>query len=441
MQERESIREYLISKDIVLNNVPEILLPAIKQMVDEGGHFYLSSNNYNRYHGEKIFYSYSYLVSADPWSAYSKKDENYIQEEVTPNQQRYIAAALFNPSSIKTWSMHLTPFCNISCPMCPFHGKEGDAYKAERKKMFVTVPLETAFERIKKIADFGATHLSLTPLGELFMYKHWREVIKYAKELGLHVGFTSNGTLLTRERCRELAELGIDSLTLSIDAINFDTYAKVHSSKKEYYETAINAPETLREFNIETGVHFVRQPENLKDENEFINYYTNKGFSVGVGEYLEFIDGKLLRIKREEIISNPTNTSSSCNNYQPIIQPDGKIVFCCALNHFQFDDNRFNIIEHPHVDDGIEHAVAWFKKHYICEKTFDSICSTCALWDTLAYTQYTMNGIDCKKARTNQTYNKSVGLMKKWKSRLVHAIYDPRWAVHKLKEHINKLLD
>src|SRR5690242_7328211 len=78
-------------------------------------------------------------------------------------------------------------------------------------------------------ADPGLTRLTLQGLGEPLLQPHLTEMVAYAKERGIEVGFNSNAMLLSRPKADRLVALGLDWLHVSLDGATAETYEGIRS--------------------------------------------------------------------------------------------------------------------------------------------------------------------------------------------------------------------
>jgi AdoMet-dependent heme synthase len=111
---------------------------------------------------------------------------------------------------------HLTERCNLSCKHC---------YQEERSTE--EMPLSDIRDVIEEIADMlkewetshGVTFsrsMNITG-GEPFLRRDLFEILEEVKNHGFFVFLLTNGTLISRERAKKLAELGIDGVQVSIE--------------------------------------------------------------------------------------------------------------------------------------------------------------------------------------------------------------------------------
>jgi len=109
----------------------------------------------------------------------------------------------FYPSTV---AIYPTVRCNLACPMCV----------DEKLKKGVD---ELKFSEIKNIIDQIAFFRPLFYItgGECTIRKDLGQIIRYAKQKGLICCLTTNGTLLTKSKVKELVEAGVDRISVSID--------------------------------------------------------------------------------------------------------------------------------------------------------------------------------------------------------------------------------
>lgn len=123
------------------------------------------------------------------------------------------------PTVPPTVYIELTNRCNLNCIMC-------DRESMIRKQGLIDMAL---FQKvIDNAAEIRVPEVKLNRFGEPLLHPSLAEMIQYAKSKGIpRVYFTSNATLLTEARAREIIEAGLDSITFSVDGATAETYEKV----------------------------------------------------------------------------------------------------------------------------------------------------------------------------------------------------------------------
>ena len=112
--------------------------------------------------------------------------------------------------------------CNFGCKMCPV--------PESRKLMDGRVPSimkpDTFALILKSISD-RPRHVWLTQLGEPMLNKHLTDYVRATKSNGHHVGFTTNGSLMTEDKARDLLSAGVDHVVFSFDGATKKTFEKI----------------------------------------------------------------------------------------------------------------------------------------------------------------------------------------------------------------------
>ena len=150
----------------------------------------------------------------------------------------------------RTMILLLNKRCNLKCDFCDlWHYTD-------------MMPFESAATIIGRATKAGVKTLVITG-GEPFVHPRIFEIIELAKNQGLGVNITTNGTLLLRDLPR-LKASRVDSLSISLDGLegNHDQLRGVQGT----YEQVINAVETLRaETSIHLNIYFVVTNQNIQD--------------------------------------------------------------------------------------------------------------------------------------------------------------------------------
>ena len=115
-------------------------------------------------------------------------------------------------TSLGYYPIHLdiesTSICNLDCPMCPYP-------EMRIKKGNMSLDL---FKNIIDQCDGKVFDVLLHMYGEPLVNKEIFKMISYAKEKGVRItSMSTNLTLLTREKAKQLIEAGLDKITLSFD--------------------------------------------------------------------------------------------------------------------------------------------------------------------------------------------------------------------------------
>lgn len=113
-----------------------------------------------------------------------------------------------------------TTYCNFRCPHCPTVG-------AAAKGGFPRAHLSlVAFRHV--LDELPTVYrIKLVGLGEPLLNPEFFAMVREARQRGLRVLTTTNGSLLDRERRRELLSCGLTHLNVSVDAARPETHARL----------------------------------------------------------------------------------------------------------------------------------------------------------------------------------------------------------------------
>jgi MoaA/NifB/PqqE/SkfB family radical SAM enzyme len=165
-------------------------------------------------------------------------------------------------------NLELTSRCNLRCIMCPktvgFHTHKSDIEISD-------IVLEKIINQVLP----GIYHINLMGFGEpLLARQKLFTLLKECKRLFITLNMITNGHFLTAEVCRELIDLKIYNLNVSLDAATAETYKKIRNSD---YAKVIENLRTLKKIKEEKGsslptvdLSFVGMVDNIAELPEFI---------------------------------------------------------------------------------------------------------------------------------------------------------------------------
>ncbi len=152
---------------------------------------------------------------------------------------------------IVVWN--ITQRCNLKCQHCYAAGQP------DTSKEFSTT------EAKKAIADFAAfgCPVLLFSGGEPFMRPDIIELAAEARQKGLRVVFSTNGTLLTPEHARQIQTLGVSYVGISIDGTSatHDTFRGI----KGAYTRSLNAIRACRDAGVKVGLRVTLTRANVQE--------------------------------------------------------------------------------------------------------------------------------------------------------------------------------
>jgi radical SAM protein with 4Fe4S-binding SPASM domain len=114
------------------------------------------------------------------------------------------------PTSV---DIELSNRCNLRCEKCWFHGENGIGDRYRNSEMTTTEILEL----INQLAAYKP-HIYFGG-GEPLIREDFLKIVAHVKSFSLPISFTTNGTLLDKNKIEMIAGLGIEKINFSIDGL------------------------------------------------------------------------------------------------------------------------------------------------------------------------------------------------------------------------------
>jgi 12,18-didecarboxysiroheme deacetylase len=147
-----------------------------------------------------------------------------------------------------------TQRCNLKCVHCYAQSEDRD-YAGE-------MSTEEAKVMIDDLAEFGAPVLLFSG-GEPTIRKDLLELMHYAKSKGMRVVISTNGTLITSERAKEFADVGLSYVGVSLDGgkETHDEFRGLPGS----FDKALAGIRNSRDAGIKVGLRMTINKRNWQD--------------------------------------------------------------------------------------------------------------------------------------------------------------------------------
>ena len=135
--------------------------------------------------------------------------------------------------------VELTTACNLDCLMC--------VRRTWKNETFGPMSWEVYQSLIEQLAEFDPPPtVHFGGYGEPMTYPYFLKAIEIAKSIGSRVEMTTNGTLLTAELAKQLIDLGVDKINVSIDGVSEDVYDEIRVGS-DYGQVVSNFVELYRQ--------------------------------------------------------------------------------------------------------------------------------------------------------------------------------------------------
>ncbi len=185
-------------------------------------------------------------------------------------------------------TLEMTSYCNLMCRMCP---KTAGHVNTPANRVIEEGVLEKVYPLLSRIETLQLSGL----WGEVFIHPElYLQILEKAKEENCEVRTISNGTLLTPEISERLVEIGLDVLTISIDAATPGTYRQIRVGGD--FKKLIKQIKKLQKIKRKKGkdkpeLHFgfVGMRQNIQELPDLVNLAAKLDIKSvilqGMGEY------------------------------------------------------------------------------------------------------------------------------------------------------------
>ena len=187
----------------------------------------------------------------------TKEIKNFIQKKfIVPfsnYQEQFNGKSLDHTSKPIYMTLGITSGCNFKCKHCGNNSKM-------KKKTDLTE--EEIYIILDQMIEMNILKLNFTG-GEPTTNNNLIKYIKHVKGRIPRITMTSNGSLITKEKAKELKQAGLNMAKISIDGLSsFHNYFRKHENA---YEKAIEAIKNLKECGIEVRVQSTLTKDNREN--------------------------------------------------------------------------------------------------------------------------------------------------------------------------------
>lgn len=196
--------------------------------------------------------------------------EDVFLDECPASPMSHIAAVGGEPahsSGLTDVSIYLTHACNLRCSHC--YLAAGDPLRGE-------LSVENWLTVLDKIGGMGAKFVYLLG-GEpmLLMEKGLITIIRHARDVGLRVAMSTNGTLLDEQAAERLKHAGIDQVQVSVDGPSPEINDAIRGPGS--FNAAIRAAKSLRDAGVPFSLSCVVTHSNASLVSDMIELANNLG--------------------------------------------------------------------------------------------------------------------------------------------------------------------
>lgn len=185
----------------------------------------------------------------------------YMGQAEAADPLRYGRKSAHLPSHLLQFSIdkkpivvwNITQRCNLKCKHC---------YAAGVADTSKELTHEEALRAIDGFAAFGCPVLLFSG-GEPFIREDILELAAYARQKGLRVVFSTNGTCITESIAKQIAQIGVSYVGISIDGVRetHDAFRGVPGA----YDRSLAAIRFCREAGVKVGLRVTLTRANAKE--------------------------------------------------------------------------------------------------------------------------------------------------------------------------------
>lgn len=200
-------------------------------------------------------------------------------------------------------NLEITKRCNLRCIHC--------AIRETPEKYSEIIKEEFSIKEVKEIIDslksLGTKYISISG-GEPFLREDIFDIIEYAKKRDLGIHISSNGTLITKEIAKKVNDLGLDAISISLDATTPTIHDKIRGVRGAFNKT-VAAIRNLVKYKSHTqvGISPIITNLNIYELEKLVDFARDLGVdairfqpwheSLGYKETADILDIKGERLK------------------------------------------------------------------------------------------------------------------------------------------------
>ena len=155
----------------------------------------------------------------------------------------------------------VTTRCNLNCIHC-YAGSV-----ASSQAELSTIEGKRLLEQIAAVQDI---RMIVITGGEPLLRQDIFELVEYAGQLGFHIVFSTNGTLLTPDTAKDLARLGVVNFSISLDGYTKDCHESIRR-QPGCFQSAIDGIKAAAQTGVCIQVNFTAMQQNLAELPGLIN--------------------------------------------------------------------------------------------------------------------------------------------------------------------------
>lgn len=225
----------------------------------------------------------------------------------------------------KYFQIEATDRCNARCRMCTKSITKNEHISTMSRALF-----DKLADELKEYADW-IEMISIYWMGESLLDQDLEYKIKRLKEIGIkRVSLSTNGALLSRERCESVLEAGLDDLRFSIDSLRKDVYESIRKGLSfekvvDNVKQAIKLRNALRP-ETQIRIHMVDLKENHDEIDEYKRFWKKY---LAPGDMIQIIFQHTKWDTQNELSRYSTMVPCISLFSTMVINAEGRVALCC----------------------------------------------------------------------------------------------------------------
>jgi len=163
-------------------------------------------------------------------------------------------------------SWNITKRCNLRCLHCYIDAGEAEANELTTKE---------ALDVVDQMAEVGVPLILFTG-GEPLVRRDFFEIAQYARDRGIKLVLSTNGTLITPEVAKRLKEVGVVYVGVSLDSISAEFHDRFRGVQGSF-AAALAGIKNAIEAGLDVGLRFVVTAKNIHEVGEYVDFAASLG--------------------------------------------------------------------------------------------------------------------------------------------------------------------
>ncbi len=163
-------------------------------------------------------------------------------------------------------SWNITRRCNLKCLHCYINAGEPDNNE---------LTTEEAMNLIMQFSELKVPLILFTG-GEPLMRGDLLQLAHYARDEGIRIALSTNGTLITREVASKLAEVGFSYIGVSLDSISSEFHDKFRGVEGAFTKAIMGIRNAI-DAGLDVGLRFTLTSMNINEVPSYIEFALSLG--------------------------------------------------------------------------------------------------------------------------------------------------------------------